>query len=161
MTLVKGLGAKEKHMLESVMVREWMTSPVITVAPDTLISKAHQIMKDKNIRRLIVVANGHSVGVITIGDVREARPSDATALSIWELNYLWAQLTVEKVMTRNPIIVRPDVPIIDAAELMLKNKVSGLPVVDEQKKLVGILTESDIFRMLINALSKPDSDTLG
>jgi CBS domain-containing protein len=96
-----------------------------------------------------VVENDRLVGIITIGDVREASPSDATTLSIWELNYLWAQLTVERVMTRKLLTISPDSSILDAAELMLDHKISGLPVVDAQNKLIGMITESDIFRMLI------------
>jgi CBS domain-containing protein len=138
-------------MLENVMVNEWMTTPVISVTPATAISTAHQMMKEKGIRRVPVVEDERLVGIVTIGDVREASPSDATTLSIWELNYLWAQLTIERVMTRKVVTVRPDVCILDAAQLMLDHKVSGLPVVDEQGKLVGILTESDIFRMLVKS----------
>jgi CBS domain-containing protein len=138
-------------MLENVLVRAWMTSPVKTIAPETAISKAHQLMKDNGIRRLPVLDAGRLVGIVTIGDIREASPSDATTLSIWELNYLWAQLTVEKVMTRNVFTIRPDASIIDAAQLMLDNKISGLPVIDPQDGLVGILTESDIFRMLVKS----------
>lgn len=136
-------------MLDEIKVSEWMTSPVVSVAPQSPISNAHQIMKENGIRRLPVVENDKLVGIITIGDVREASPSDATTLSIWELNYLWAQLTVERVMTRKVSFVRPDTPIVDAARLMLENKVSGLPVLDDREHLVGILTESDVFRMLI------------
>lgn len=136
-------------MLENVKVREWMTSPVVSVSPTTPISNAHQIMKENGIRRLPVVDGERVVGIITIGDVREASPSDATTLSIWELNYLWAQLTVEKVMSHKVIMIKQDKPILDAAESMLNNKVSGLPVLDDGGKLVGMITESDIFRMLI------------
>lgn len=141
-------------MLENVKVSEWMTSPVITVSPSTSISAAHQIMKENGIRRVPVVENDHLVGIITIGDVREASPSDATTLSIWELNYLWAQLTVDKVMTQHVITVGPDTPILDAANLMLEHKISGLPVLNDEGKLVGILTESDIFRMLVKSRTK-------
>jgi CBS domain-containing protein len=144
-------------MLENVLVKEWMSSPVKTVVPDTAISKAHQLMKDDGIRRLPVMDSGRLVGIVTIGDIREASPSDATTLSIWELNYLWAQLTVEKVMTRDVISVRPDVSMIDAAKLMLDNKISGLPVVDHQGGLVGILTESDIFRMLVKSRAEVEA----
>lgn len=141
-------------MFENVMVKDWMTSPVYTTRPQTPISEAHQLMKEKNVRRLPVVRGDELVGIITIGDVREASPSNATTLSIWELNYLWAQLTVEKIMTTEVKTVTPDTPILDAAELMLEYKVSGLPVMDKDHKLVGIVTESDVFRMLVKSRRK-------
>jgi CBS domain-containing protein len=136
---------------ENVLVKEWMTAPVVSVKPTTPISEAHQMMKDKKVRRLPVVRGADEVmGIVTIGDIREASPSDATTLSIWELNYLWAQLTVEKVMSKNVLTVTPNTPILNAAELMLEHKISGLPVV-EFGKLVGMITESDIFRMLVKS----------
>lgn len=132
-----------------------MTSPVITVTPDTSISLAHKIMKDNGVRRLVVVDPADYVkGIITIGDVREASPSDAVTLSIWELNYLWAQLTVEKIMTSPVITVQADEPILNAAKLMLAKKVSGLPVVDGEGRVVGMLTESDIFRLVVNTIEE-------
>jgi CBS domain-containing protein len=138
-------------MLENVKVREWMTSPVLTVTPTHSISGAHQIMKDNGIRRLPVVEEDKLVGIVTIGDVREASPSDATTLSIWELNYLWSQLTVGKIMSSNVLTVTPDSTMLDAAEIMMNQKVSGLPVVNYDGDLVGMLTESDIFRMLVKS----------
>lgn len=136
-------------MLENVTVREWMTSPVLTISPTASISNAHQMMKENGVRRLPVVDHDRLVGIITIGDVREASPSDATTLSIWELNYLWAQLTVEKIMTRHPYTIEAGNSILDAAQIMLDKKISGLPVVDDEGKLVGMITESDVFRMLV------------
>ena len=141
-------------MLENVMVREWMTTPVMTVSPATSISSAHQIMKERGIRRLPVVENDHLVGIVTIGDVREASPSDATTLSIWELNYLWAQLTVEKVMTHKVVTIGANQSILDAAAKMLELKISGIPVVDDAGKLIGMITESDVFRMLVKSRAK-------
>ncbi|MEL6524187.1 MAG: CBS domain-containing protein [Chloroflexota bacterium] len=138
-------------MFENVVVSTWMTENVITINRNAPISNAHRVMKQNDIRRLPVVENGKLVGIITIGDVREASPSDATTLSIWELNYLWAQLTVERVMTTDLLTVTPTTPVLDAAELMLEHKVSGLPVVGSDSTLVGILTESDIFRMLVRS----------
>jgi CBS domain-containing protein len=137
-------------MFENILVKDWMVSPVITVEASSPISAAHHLMKNNDIRRLPVINNNKLVGIVTIGDVREASPSDATTLSIWELNYLWAQLTCEKIMTRNVLTVTPDSPILDTAEIMLKQKVSGLPVMDGDK-LVGMITESDVFRMLIKS----------
>lgn len=138
-------------MFEDILVKEWMTTHVLTTQPNTPISDAHQMMKDNTVRRLPVMDKGKLVGIITIGDVREASPSDATTLSIWELNYLWAQLTVDKVMSRNVLTVQADTSILDAAEMMLEHKISGLPVVGKDGKLVGIITESDIFRLLVRS----------
>src|SRR5437764_983095 len=104
----------------------------------------------KGIRRLAVVEDERVVGIVTLGDLREARPSPATSLSIYELNYLLAKLTVDQVMTHNPFTVTPDTPIQKAARIMLDRKVGGLPVVDDKGKPVGILTESDVFRMLVD-----------
>lgn len=137
-------------MLEDIYVKDWMTSPVLMVQPNVAISEAHKLMKEYGVRRLAVVDHDHMVGIITIGDVREASPSDASTLSIWELNYLWAQLTVKNIMTSKVLTVTPETSINEAARLMLDKKVSGLPVLDGQNQLVGIITESDIFRMIVS-----------
>lgn len=135
-------------MFEDLRVRDWMTNPVYSLPPNTPISTAHKIMKDRGVRRLPVLHDGRLVGIITLGDIREASPSDATTLSIWELNHLWSQLTVERVMTASVHTIGPDAPLLDAAALMFRHKISGLPVM-EGDRLVGMVTESDIFRMLI------------
>jgi acetoin utilization protein AcuB len=128
-------------------VRDWMTRNPITVDPRTTLPEAHKIMKDRRIRRLPVVDRGHLVGIVTLGDVREAEPSDATTLSIFELHYLLAKLTIGEIMTREPLTITSDASIREAAKLMLHHKIGGLPVMDDGK-LVGIITESDIFRVL-------------
>ncbi len=140
--------------IETTTVREWMNKPVVTVSPVTSIGSAHQIMIENGIRRLPVVENNRLVGWITIGDVREASPSDASSLSIWEMNYLWGQLTVDEIMTRDVITIKEDDLLVEAARLMLENRISGLPVVNDKKQVTGILTESDIFRMLVKSFSK-------
>lgn len=136
-------------MFENIKVKDWMTTDVVSVTPDTPIAAAHQIMKKNGVRRLPVVEGNILVGIITIGDVREASPSDATTLSIWELNYLWAQLTVKKVMTKRVLTSTIDSSIFDVSKLMLENKISGLPVVNDDNELVGIITESDVFKMIV------------
>lgn len=139
-------------MSDTLKVRDWMTRDVITVDSKTPLPQAHQLMKQRRIRRLpIVDKEGHLVGIITRGDVREASPSNATSLSIYEVHYLLAQLTVDAIMTQNPSTVTPETAIKDAARIMLEKKISGLPVV-ENGKVVGIITESDIFRGLIERL---------
>lgn len=133
-----------------IRVKEWMTTPVISVEADTPVADAYNIMMERSIRRLPVVQNGKLVGIVTLGDLREARPSSATSLSIYELNYLLSKLTVDKVMTHNPFTMTPETPIQIAAKMMMDRKVGGLPVVDEEGNLVGIITESDIFGMLVD-----------
>jgi acetoin utilization protein AcuB len=137
-------------MFEDILVRDWMTTPVYTILPSTPVATAHKIMKDKNIRRLPVMGEHEIIGIVTLGDIRQAHPSNATTLSIWELNYLWAQLAVDRIMTTPVVTVGPDDPILNVAELMLKHNISGIPVV-KGKALVGVVTESDIFRMLIRS----------
>lgn len=144
-------------MFGNIFVKDWMTHHLVTAERNMGLSEAHKLMKEKQIRRLLVVDSGKLLGLVTLGDVREASPSDATTLSIWELNYLWAQLKVDKVMTRNLHTVSPETPIVDAAELMLEHKISGLPVVDGDQTLVGVITESDIFRMLVRSRNQVEA----
>jgi acetoin utilization protein AcuB len=127
-----------------------MTSEVVTVTPDTTLPDAHRLMSKNEIRRLPVVKKGRLVGIVTRGDVRGAEPSEATSLSIWELNYLLARLKISEIMTPKPISVSPDATISQAAQLMLENKISGIPVVDVDENVVGIITESDIFRLVVS-----------
>ncbi len=140
-------------MFEQMTVRDWMSSPVVTVGPKTFINTANQLMENHRIRRLLVAENDKLLGIVTKGDVREAKPSDATTLSIWELHYLLAQLTVEKIMSKDVATITEDQSIGDAAQIMLEKKVSGLPVLNKEGKLVGIITESDIFKMVVNQLN--------
>ena len=125
-----------------------MTHDPITIDPQTTLPEASRLMKECSIRRLPVVDNGRLVGIVTLGDLREASPSQATSLSIYELNYLLSRLTVGEIMTREPISIAPDTSIEAAALLMLEHKIGSLPVVDANK-VVGIITESDIFRLMV------------
>jgi CBS domain-containing protein len=112
--------------------------------------EAYKIMTTHGIRRLpLVDRHGHLVGIITLGDVRGAEPSQATSLSIWEMNYLMAKLKAKEVMTSNPITVFETATIGAAARIMLDSRISGLPIVDRASDLVGIITESDIFSMVV------------
>ena len=131
------------------LVKHWMTREVIAVAPTTSLHEAHHLMTEKRIRRLPVVDHGQLVGIVTLGDVRSAEPSAASTLSVWEMNNLLAKLTVAEIMTREPVTISQEATISTVAEIMLEKKFSGLPVVDEQGKLVGIITESDIFRLVV------------
>jgi len=130
-------------------VKDWMTRRVITVDPRTSLPDAHKLMRTNNIRRLPVVERGRLVGIVTRSDIREASPSEATTLSIWEMHYQLSKLSVGVIMTKDPYTVTPDTTIKDAAKLMYTYKFGGLPVVNDAGELQGIMTESDIFRILI------------
>jgi CBS domain-containing protein len=137
--------------MTNYQVLDWMTPNPVTITPKTTLPEAHRLMKERKIRRLPVLEDGRLVGVVTLGDIREAEPSAATSLSVWELNYLLDTLTIDKIMRRNVLTVSPRTSIRDAAAMMLAHKVSGLPVVDHDR-LVGVITESDIFRMLVREM---------
>ncbi|HOK30395.1 MAG TPA: CBS domain-containing protein [bacterium] len=134
-----------------MFVRWRMTPNPIVIDPETSILDALHIMKEKKVRRLPVVAHGKLVGIVTERDLRESPSLRATSLSIFELNYLLAKTPVSEVMTKDPITVTPDTTIEDAAVIMRDNQISGLPVV-EDGKVVGIVTETDIFDMLVKLL---------
>jgi CBS domain-containing protein len=135
--------------MKKELVKDWMTKNVITVLPDTSLPEAHKIMMEKTIRRLPVVnKHGKLIGIITRGDVRGGEPSQATSLSIWEINYLLAQLNVKEIMTKNTITLPDTATVGTAAQTMLENQISGLPIINGTGEVVGIITESDIFRMV-------------
>ena len=130
-------------------IKHWMTPDPITVNPDTLIIDAKKIMKDHNIRRLPVVdKHGKLAGMVTYRNIIEASPSAATSLSIHELNYLILKLTVKDVMRKNPLTVSPDDKVMDVILQGHQKGIGSFPVVDKAK-LVGIVTETEIFSAMI------------
>ncbi len=136
-------------MLRNMRVQDCMTHSVITVSPLTPLHEAEQTMKEYNIRHLPVVKSDKIVGILSSGDVRRARPSDVTSLSYWELNYLWGQITVGNAMSPGVITVRPYTPVLEAVRLMVEHRFNSVPVVDVSNHPVGILTEVDVFRVLL------------
>jgi acetoin utilization protein AcuB len=141
--------------MNTQIVRNWMTPNPITITPQTTLPEAHRLMDEHFVRRLPVIHKGKLVGIVTRGDVREAQASDATTLSVYELNYLLDQIPAKEFMAYEPITVSADAPIGEAARRMLQHKIGGLPVVD-YGELVGIITETDLCRMLI---LQPESAT--
>jgi acetoin utilization protein AcuB len=108
-------------------------------------------MKSNGIRRTPVMKNGKLVGIISDKDLLNAAPSDATSLSVWELNYLLGKITVGEIMTKKVITVTPDTPIEEAAYLMAAKKIGGLPVMSDGH-LVGLITETDLFRIFLELM---------
>ena len=141
-------------------VKDRMSTEVKAVQLDTSLTEAFRLMKEGNIRRLPVQDKGKLVGIITLSDLNQAAPSSATSLSVHELNYLLAKTKIKDILPKKQevITVTPDTYIETAAKIMRKNKVSGLPVMDGDK-LVGIITETDLYDALIDILGvkKPHS----
>ncbi|MBI5018054.1 MAG: CBS domain-containing protein [Deltaproteobacteria bacterium] len=132
-------------------VRNIMTSPVITAASDMPVLEAAKLMKEKRIERLPVVEGGKLQGIVTKDRVLRASPSMATSLSLHEIHYLFAKLTVKEIMQRDVITVTPDTTVENAVRLAQEKRVGALPVV-EDGHIVGILTTNDFFYLVLNPL---------
>ncbi|HTK91806.1 MAG TPA: CBS domain-containing protein [Verrucomicrobiae bacterium] len=131
-----------------MIVRELMTSAVITVLPSMPMFEARDLMRKERIRHLpVTTLHGRLLGIVTDRDIRLNLPSQATSLSMWEVNHLLAQLTVGDVMTETVISVGPSLPAREAAQLMVDHRIGALPV-EDAGRLVGIITETDLLRAL-------------
>lgn len=126
-----------------MQVRDLMTREPRTVPIDTSVSDARRMMVERRIRHLLVTDDGRLAGIVTDRDIRLNLPSPATSLSVWEINYLLARMTVESVMTRTVITVGPERDAAAAVRIMLDHKIGALPVVDGGT-IVGIVTDTDI-----------------
>ncbi|MFA4901817.1 MAG: CBS and ACT domain-containing protein [Desulfobaccales bacterium] len=133
-----------------MLIKDWMTKDPITITEDTSMIKAIHLMKERRFRRLPVVTLGRLVGMVTDRDLKEAAPSKATSLDVHELYYLLAELQVKEIMSHNPLSVSQDDTLEHAAQIMLDHTISGLPVVDAHGKVVGIITQSDVFRAFMH-----------
>jgi acetoin utilization protein AcuB len=133
-----------------MLIKDWMAKDPVTITEDTSMIKAIHIMKERRFRRIPVVAQGKLVGMVTDRDLKEASPSKATTLDVHELYYLLAELQVQEIMSRNPVSVSQDETVEHAAQIMLEHTISGLPVVDASGTVVGIITQSDVFRAFMH-----------
>jgi acetoin utilization protein AcuB len=128
-----------------------MSHPVITVEPNTPITKVHELMTHEKIQQTPVVKNGKLVGIISEKDILKAYPSPVTSLAVWEITSLLEKITVKDIMVEKVLTVAEDTPIEDAARMMVDNQISSLPVM-RGKELVGIITKSDLFRIMFEML---------
>ena len=138
-----------------MLVREKMTTPVITLPADAPFQDAFKLMRDRKIRRIPVVdRHQRLVGIVSERDMLHAAPSPATSLSIWEMNYLLWKLNIGDIMTKKVVTVYPDTPLQDAAQLLIEHRIGGLPVVDADQRVVGVITETDIFKAFVGLLNR-------
>ncbi len=131
-------------------VRSWMTSEVVTVTPETSVSRADKLMKNHSIGCLPVVdSQMNVVGIVSDSDIKAALPSAATSLDVHEVQYLLSELKVKEIMTIKPVCIGPDDSVESVAMLMEENDFGSMPVTDDDK-IVGIITDNDIFKMFIS-----------
>lgn len=134
-----------------MLIKEWMATAILTVDANTSVMRATRTMKENSIRRLPVLSHGKLVGVITDRDLKEASPSSQADMDIHEMYYLLSEMKVKDVMTKDPICLKQNDTLEKAALIMLRKTISGILILDDNKNLVGILSESDVLRGFIHA----------
>ncbi len=137
--------------MKNGIIRNWMSSPVKTISPDTRLFDARKMMDAEKIRALPVMKDGKLVGIVTR---RGLLRTDIPALNenAWTTDIDLKDAVVEEIMTKNPITVPASGPLPKAARVMLENKITAIPVVDDNRAMIGIITTSDIFRFILAEL---------
>ena len=133
-----------------MLVKYWMSKQVITIDANDSINNAIHLLKKHNIMMLPVMEQGKLVGIVTDRDIKSASASNAISLEMLELLYLISKIKIKDIMTKNPITVPLDYTIEETAEVLLKHKISGVPVIDHHGDIVGTITQNDIFRTIIS-----------
>lgn len=136
-----------------------MTKNPMTVTADTKVDEVAYLMKKHNFRRLPVVDDGKLVGFLSDSDLMRVAPSPATTLSRYEINSLLAKICVRDIMKKDVISVNVDATIEEAALIMYKNKIGGMPVISNMGAVVGVITETDIFKTFVDVMGLADEKT--
>ena len=136
-----------------------MTKNPMTVTADTKVDEVAHLMKKHNFRRLPVVDDGKLVGFLSDSDLMRVAPSPATTLSRYEINSLLAKICVRDIMKKDVVSVNVDATIEEAALIMYKNKIGGMPVVSNMGAVVGVITETDIFKTFVDVMGLADGKT--
>ncbi|HHO47442.1 MAG TPA: CBS domain-containing protein [Desulfobacteraceae bacterium] len=139
-----------------MLIKDWMATDILTVDANTSVMRATRIMKENNIRRLPVMSHNKLIGVVTDRDLKEASPSTTSEIDIHEMYYLLSEMKIKDVMTDKCISLKQDDTLEKAALVMLKERISGIMILDEENKLVGLLSETDILRGFIHATGIQD-----
>ena len=133
-----------------MLVKNWMSKNPITIDVNASMHDAIKVMKQENIKLLPALSGDDLVGVITDRDLKKASASDATSLDVHELLYLIMKIKVKDIMVKNPITVLEDFTVEETAEVLFNKKISGVPVTDKSGSIVGVITKSDLFRVIIS-----------
>ncbi len=133
-----------------MLVKHWMSKQVITIDANDSMNDAIKLLKKHDIKMLPVMKKGKLVGIVTDRDLKSASASNAISLEMLELLYLISKIKIKDIMTKKPITVPLDYTIEETAEVLLKHKISGVPVIDHFGDIVGTITQNDIFRTIIS-----------
>jgi acetoin utilization protein AcuB len=127
-----------------------MSAPAITIDVNSSMQDALTLMKTHKISMLPVMDGTRLVGVVTDSDLKRVSPSGATSLEIHEILYLLSSIRIKDIMTRNAITASADFTIEETAELLMDKRISGVPVVDAQGGVIGVISHTDLFRVIIS-----------
>ena len=133
-----------------MLVKHWMGREVITIDINASMQDAVKLMKEHSINRLPVMKKGKLVGIVTDRDLKRASASDANSLEIHEILYLLSDIKAGEIMTKDPITVPPEYTLEETADILLNNKISGVPMVEDNGQVVGIITQTDLFRAMVS-----------
>jgi acetoin utilization protein AcuB/CBS domain-containing protein len=147
------------HVPAEQEVRYWMRAPAITISLAAPLSEALALMREHDVRRLPVVSDtGELRGMITQGDIRGADIMRIAGLDPLDIAQALRRVKVYEVMTHDLVMITLGTGLREAAMLMIENKIGGLPVVDDQLQVIGIITESDLFETLVLQLDNARTD---
>lgn len=132
-----------------MLVKNWMSRDLSTIDVDDSMQNAVNLLEEKGINMVPVLENGLLAGVISDRDLRKASASDATLLETHELRYLLLKIKVRDIMSKSPVTVAPEFTVEETAQIMLEKGISGVPVVEKAGNVVGVITKTDVFKVLI------------
>lgn len=133
-----------------MLVRDWMSTQVVSVHPRDNMQTAIDLSMEHNVSMLPVMEDGQLVGIVTDRDLKRAAPSHVSLLEVKQILYHVRRVEVEAIMTRYPVTVPVDATVEEVAQLLLTRKISGCPVVDPDGRVVGVVTKNDLFKAMIS-----------
>jgi acetoin utilization protein AcuB len=132
-----------------MLVKNWMSQPAVTIDSDARLGEAIKILRKHEIHMLPVMRNRQLVGVVTERDLKEAFSCDLISKNPQEKNDLTSGIKVRKIMTHDPVTVSYDDTLEETVEKFLVYGISGIPVINQHKKLIGVITKSDLFQLIL------------
>jgi acetoin utilization protein AcuB len=136
-----------------MLVSDFMTTEVTSLQENDTLLDAAMVFVRSPFRHLPVLRDMKVVGIISERDVKQFAPSLLSRTTAEEYNQIMETTPISRVMVKNPVVLRPDQPIFEAAKLLYSKRIGCMPVV-ENDELVGIITTTDLVGLLIRLLSE-------